>query len=140
MNHSLVPPFRHLPLTDRNGDAVGRASGRSPFVGDPEAKFCWGKRGPRQNRQERSSMPIRPLSALVAKTAHSLTSACAPPLSAPPHGVAGASHKPRSANSNNHVGLWANQMIKVGQVKLTNTMLSNGSVTFSNEIFGNIPE
>ena len=75
MNHSLVLPVRHLALTDRKGDAVGRASGQSPFLGDPEAKFCWGKRGPRQNRQERSSMPIRPLSALVAKTAHSLTSA-----------------------------------------------------------------
>jgi hypothetical protein len=138
MNHSLVPRVRHLPETAKRRDAVGRASGQSPFLSDPEAKFCCGKRGQRQNQQERSSMPIRPLSALVAKTAHSLTSACAPPLSAPPHGVAGASHKPRSANSNNDVGLWAKSDDQ--QSKVEEQMLSNGSVTFSDEIFGNIPE
>jgi hypothetical protein len=39
------------------------------------------------------------------------------------YGVAGASHKPRSANTNNQVGgqITLNQMITVDQVKTTST-------------------
>ena len=49
MNHSLVLPVRHLPVDRlKRGDAVGRTSRQSPFLGDPEAKFWWGKRGQRQ--------------------------------------------------------------------------------------------
>jgi hypothetical protein len=39
MIHSLVLRLGTCPLRDQKGDAVGRASGQSRLLGDPNAKF-----------------------------------------------------------------------------------------------------
>ena len=39
---------------DKAGDAVGRASGRSSFLGDPDVTFFYGKAG-RGTKEEKSS-------------------------------------------------------------------------------------
>jgi hypothetical protein len=39
MIHSLVLRLGTCPLRDQKGDAVGRASRQSRFLGDPNAKF-----------------------------------------------------------------------------------------------------
>lgn len=97
MNHSLVLPFGTCGDRPKRGDAVGPTSGQSPFLGDPEAKFCWGERGQRQIGKKVIDTDRDVLPAHENNPLANLRLCSAPKRSA--YGVAGASHKPRLANT-----------------------------------------
>ena len=84
MNHSPLLSVRYLPVTDKRGNAMDRASRQSSFLDDPNAKFLDEKvlvseNPPVTRRVESTSQALSSTAMGVGEGAHS------PPLPLRPH-------------------------------------------------------